>query len=220
VPDVMTGGPVYSVAVSPAGGALAVGGTGLQVWNPATRALSASSPVPGGGPGDIVNVVAISPGGHLIATGYGDGRLQLWQLGPRLVPLGTPQVASQLPAGSTNQVEFVAFSPDGRLLASAGTDKTVRLWDPASGAAVSTLTGHAGVVSSVAFSPDGRLLASAGSTDSTVKLWDPASGAAVSTLTGHTGVVSSVAFSPDGRQLASASGDKTVRLWLLTEAER
>jgi WD40 repeat protein len=96
----------------------------------------------------------------------------------------------------------------------------VKLWDPATGTAVSTLSGHAGVVSSVAFSPDGRLLASAGSTDKTVKLWDPATGTAVSTLSGHAGVVSSVAFSPDGRLLASASGDMTVRLWLLTQAER
>ena len=37
-PDLMTGGPVYSLALSRSGGALAVGGTGLQVWNPAIRA--------------------------------------------------------------------------------------------------------------------------------------------------------------------------------------
>ena len=129
VPDLMTGGPVYSIALSPAGGILAVGGTGLQVWNPAARTLIASAPIPDAAPADTVNAVAVSPGGNLIATGYGDGHIQLWRRGARLIPLGTPQIASQLPAGFTNQVEFVAFRPDGKLLASAGDDGTVRLWD-------------------------------------------------------------------------------------------
>src|SRR5205807_7055117 len=81
-PDLMTGSPVDSIAFSPGGRALAAGGAGLQLWNPATRALTASAAIPGAAPGDIVNAVAFSPGGHLLATGYADGRIQLWRRGP------------------------------------------------------------------------------------------------------------------------------------------
>jgi serine/threonine protein kinase len=205
--------PVVGVAFSPDGRLLA-GSThqGVWVWDSSERHLTLT-----GRGGEFFWGVAFSPDGQLLASASSDGTVWLWD------PASGEHrhtLTGHEGDGYRRDVYAVAFSPDGRLLASAGTDKTVRLWDPATGAAVSTLTGHAGIVSSVAFSPDGRLLASAGSTDKTVKLWDPVTGAAVSTLSGHTGVVSSVAFSPDGRQLASASGDKTVRLWLLSQAER
>ncbi len=226
VPDLMTGGPVYSIALSPAGGALAAGGTGLQVWNPATRALTASAAIPDPAPGDIVNAVAISPGGNLIATGYGDGRLQLWRPGPRLIPLGTPQPASQLPAGFTNQVEFVAFSPDGRLLASGSDDGTVRLWDisdPARPRQLSVIHDSGDAVFSVAFSPSGHVLAAA-SADDKVRLWnvtDPARPVQLGgALTGPTNTAYSVAFSPDGTILAVGSADRDVRLWNVSDPAR
>ena len=37
------------------------------------------------------------------------------------------------------------------------------------------------------------------------------------TLTGHTGAVNGIAFAPDGRTLATASGDRTARLWNLSD---
>ncbi len=205
--------PVVGVAFSPDGRLLA-GGThqGVWVWDSSDRHRTLT-----GRGGEFFWGVAFSPDGKLLASSSSDGTVWLWDPASGAV---VSTLTGHEGDGHRSDVYGVAFSPDGRLLASAGTDKTVKLWNPATGALVSTLTGHTGVVSSVAFSPDGRLLASAGSTDTTVKLWDPASGAAVSTLTGHTGVVSSVAFSPDGRLLASASGDKTVRFWLLTEADR
>jgi len=39
------------------------------------------------------------------------------------------------------------------------------------------------------------------------------------TLTGHTGRVWSVAFSPDGQFLASGSGDKTVKIWRVSDGK-
>ncbi len=226
-PDLMTGGPVYSIALSPAGGVLAVGGTGLQVWDTASRTLTASAAIPDPASNDSVNAVAISPGGNLIATGYGDGHVQLWRWrGARLVPLGTPRVASQLPAGSTNQVEFVAFSPDGKLLASGSDDGTVRLWDitdPARPASLSLTHDPGDAVFSVAFSPNGHVLAAA-SADDKVRLWnvaDPARPVQLGkALTGPTNTAYSVAFSPDGKVLALGSADRDVRLWDVSNPAR
>ncbi len=226
-PDLMTGGPVYSIALSATQDVLAVGGTGLQVWDSASRTMTASAPIPGGGAGDIVNAVAVSPGRNLIATGYGDGRIQLWRWrNARLVPLGTPQTASQLPAGSTNQVEYVAFSPNGKLLASGSDDGTVRIWDitdPARPESLSLTHDSGDAVFSVAFSPSGHVLAAA-SADDKVRLWnatDPARLAHLGkALTGPSNTAYSVAFSPDGQVLAVGSADRDIRLWDIKDPAR
>jgi WD40 repeat protein len=114
----------------------------------------------------------------------------------------------------------VAFSPDSKQLASGSLYGTVSLWDPATGAALQTLTpkpydNYTFVsVSAVAFLPDGKQLAS-GSSDGTVRLWDPATGAALLTLTMPNNTnngyrvseqaVNAVTYSPNGKQPASTT---------------
>jgi WD40 repeat protein/transcriptional regulator with XRE-family HTH domain len=227
VPALMTAGPAYTLAFSPGGGALAVGSTGLQLWNPATRDLAASAGIPRPAPGDLVNAVAFSPGGNLIAAGYGDGRIQLWRRGPPLVPLGAPRASSQAsPGAGDNAVQFVAFRPGGGILASASDDGTVRLWDitdPAKPVLVSMIRASADAVFSVAFGPDGRLLAASGA-DQKVRLWNVANPAAPvqlgKALTGPANTAYSVAFGRGGRLLAVGSADKAIRLWDVSDPAR
>jgi WD40 repeat protein/transcriptional regulator with XRE-family HTH domain len=227
-PGLLTGSSAASLAYSPGGQTLAVGDNGLQLWNPATHMMTASA-APPGGPNNAVNAVAFSPAGNLIATGYDDGKIQLWRRGPgaRLVALGTPQTASQARAASSNQVEFVAFSPGGKTLASAADDGIVRLWNVANPAKPRLLSkvydAKDFLVFSVAFSPNGHVLAAASSND-VVRLWNVTNLAHPTpigkALAGLTNTAYSVAFSPNGHTLAVGSGDRDIRLWNVADPAR
>ena len=218
-PVLRAGGAVNSVAYGDDGRLLAVGGPGLQLWDPITRTLLAAALVPGPA-GVAVNAVAFLAGGSTLAAGYSDGDLQLWKIihDRSLAPLSQPVQAS---AGGL--VEFTAFSPDGRLLATCGEDGTVRLWsvtDPARPRPLAIMSHPRTIVFSVAFSPNGRTLAAA-STDDLTRLWNvsrPDQPTMIGEpLRGPTSYAISVAFSPDGRTLAVGSADKTVRLWDVTD---
>ncbi|GAX42837.1 protein kinase [Tolypothrix sp. NIES-4075] len=156
----------------------------------------------------MVQAIAISPDGQLIASGSNDNNIKLWQLTSGKLLRDFNRWFS----GHSSMVDSLAFSPDGKLLASGSWDDTIKLWQVNTGKQISTFTGHSNWVNSVAFNPEGQMLAS-GSADNTIKFWQIKTGRQISTLTGHLDLVGSVAFSQDGEILASGSADCTVKLW-------
>lgn len=156
----------------------------------------------------MVQAIAISPDGQLIASGSNDNNIKLWQLTTGKLLRNFNRWFS----GHSSMVDSLAFSPDGKLLASGSWDDTIKLWQVNTGKQISTFTGHSNWVNSVAFNPEGQMLAS-GSADNTIKFWQIKTGRQISTLTGHLDLVGSVAFSQDGEILASGSADCTVKLW-------
>jgi hypothetical protein len=152
---------------------------------------------------NVVNAVAFSPDGGLIAATSYDGTARIWD-----TTTGQPRTTL---IGHTSTVRGVAFSPDGALIATASDDNTARLWDATTGSPISLIR-HPGTVRSVAFSPDGTLIATA-SNDNTARTWTPTTGVPHATLTGHNGPVNAVTFSPDGTLIATASDDNTAWLW-------
>jgi len=157
---------------------------------------------------DVVDGLAISPDGHLLAlcekvrlsVWQADGSRELWN-----VPAKPDRCA--------------AFSPDGKWIATGDQDGKVSLWEVASAGQVHrTLRGHAGSVSGVSFSPDGSRLVSC-SKDGLVKLWDWRAGVELLTLpVPGGGILWHAVFSPDGKTIAAAGGDGIVTLWKTKQA--
>jgi WD40 repeat protein len=204
--NIMPRKPVLAVDFSPDGQILASSfDDTVYLWDiPSGRELKRLK----GESDEVVNAVAFSADGKILAAGASDDSVYIWhiQSGKQLKRL----------AGHSDDVMAVAFSPDSKMLASSAVDGTVYLWDMSWDMSlwqvVKRLDGHLASANTVAFSPDGKYLASGGS-DSIVYVWEVPSGKKVQGLEGHTDSVNAVTFSPDGKTLASASWDKTVRLW-------
>jgi WD40 repeat protein len=109
----------------------------------------------------MVNAVAFSPDGSMVAAGSDDRSVWIWDVASGDVRLRLE--------GHGGWVRALAFHPARPLLAT-GDSWGVYMWDIESGVAVDTLTGHEGEINDLDFSPAGSLLASAGE-DAVVTLW-------------------------------------------------
>lgn len=159
----------------------------------------------------IVDSVAFSPDGQLLATGAQDG-LRLWNT-------RTGQLVQHF--ADAGWVAYgTAFSSDGRYLVSGNLDGTATLWDVAAGRAEQQFSHPFGFqIYDAEFSPDGRSILTAGVVANSLEgsgmfVWDIQTGDKKLQIdTGGT-PINQATFSPDGQYIVGAIGNEPVaRMW-------
>jgi RNA polymerase sigma factor (sigma-70 family) len=152
----------------------------------------------------LIQLMALSPDGRLLAAGRRDEALRLWD-----VRAGKEVRQFE---GPGKIVGCLAFSPDSRMLAygvnrigNDADDKTLRLMDVTNSKEIHTFTSRTQACC-VVFSPDGKVIASwhcRYPDKSYVCLWDVASGKELCRHSGHPAGSGVISFSPDGKLVTS-----------------
>jgi WD40 repeat protein len=174
---------------------------GIMLWDIRTHKQK-TEPIKG--QAGLVNGLAFSPDGRLLASGTSDGTLALWDP-ENAKPIGPP-----LNAG-IKAVLTIAFSPNGSLVAAGGEaglglfDISTKLWREHSE------IDRKGPVLALSFAPRSSLLALANS-DGTLLLRDITTREA-RFFSPHTNVPQAIVFSSDGTQLICGDNDGALRRW-------
>jgi hypothetical protein len=161
---------------------------------------------------DAISAASFSMNGKLLATGYNNGKIKIWDVeSPAL--LDTMNCA--------HPVRNVNFSQNGEKLIVTAEHSPVTIWDIRTKHPLSEFkTDRTKSATCAIFSPNERLIAisydiTGVAPFSYVEVWDAFSHKLLYILKGHTNFVRSVAFSSDGTKLVTASLDFTARIWNL-----
>ncbi|WP_019928169.1 NACHT and WD repeat domain-containing protein [Nocardia sp. BMG111209] len=208
---------VTATAFRPDGRLLATGSFVVHLWDVSDRRAPhvVGGELPGGG---VVNTLAFSPNGQILAAAAADNVLRLWDVRDpeHAVPLGDP-----LRIGNPTAV---GFGPDGSTLAVSSPDGGITFWDitdPRQPRSIGTPIRAAGEfrgTTGVAFSADLHRVVVVGDRGVT-QLWDIADPRQPAVPVGSIdSTAMSAALSPDGRVVALAT-TKAVEIWDYTGAD-
>jgi WD40 repeat protein len=139
----------------------------------------------------------------LLAAGYRDGEVRLWEV-ESWRAVGSFQAHPSFTFG-------LAFSPDGNVLATGGSDQVIKFWD------VTSLTNR---LSAAAQSPEPiERLRGHPATELPGRMPSGDGPQPFKRLRGHHAGIHDLSFAPDGQSAVSASKDGTAKFWNPFRAE-
>ncbi len=167
----------------------------------------------------MINTVAISPGGELIAASSSNDELKVWNIQHK-------SCVTQIELDKS--ISRLTFSTDSQLVAASFTNSSrVECWDLKTGVSFAKFAGESNTgnyIRPIIFSPDNHLVVSTCHSDGytnvdSVVVWNVLQGKQMTTLTEHTSHIYYLCFSPCGRFLASGDEDGTIHVWHVEEWE-
>ncbi|KAK7321546.1 hypothetical protein VNO77_32303 [Canavalia gladiata] len=181
---------------------------------------------------------SISHDGSLIAGGFSDSSLKVWDIAKleqqpatsfsqggndtsqneQILGPNSGKRQYTLFQGHSGAVYAASFSPTGGFILSSSADKTIRLWSTKLNANLVCYKGHNYPVWDVRFSPAGHYFASC-SHDRTARIWSMDSIQPLRIMAGHLSDVDCVQWHANCNYIATGSSDKTVRLWDVQSGE-
>ena len=169
---------------------------------------------------DIVNTLAFSPEGRILASGSGEP-LQGHDFSVRLWDVENRRAIARW-EDHEGAVNCVAFSGNGQRIASAAWDGSVRIWSADTTRYIGRRPSNTHALTIVAICPNGRFVVSASGEEfgkNPPLMWDAVNGTLIGPINGNQSIIRSVAFSRDSRFVAAGSGSKlsfrdcSVRIW-------
>jgi eukaryotic-like serine/threonine-protein kinase len=179
----------------------------IELFPAGSDAPTASFNAPG-----LVNVVAASSDGSVLACGCENGEVRVWSTGSGSL-VGEFDEAD----GCTG----LGVSPDGRFVAAGFRNGSALLWS-LNGKQVWKISGDWGFpISCVAFSPDGAHVAFGLQENSkaTIHVIKASDQTTVCSIGGTGFGVTALAFSPSGNRIASGGNNRAVRVWDIPDGE-
>jgi WD40 repeat protein len=208
-------GPIRSLAFSPNGKWLVTGSADneggvkdktLMMWD--TSVWSKQPPTIFKGKNEDVSVLAFSPDGQTLISGYDNGDVVSWNF--------NRQEINQTISGHSQAVTALGFSPfeESLLLATGSPDQTILLNNLIAPQSLNTrLVEGQGNPTRLSMNADTKLIVG-GNTAGALSLWemDPASGDETQLNTGATIPNDGFALSPDGKSVATVQADGQIHV--------
>ncbi|RLV93993.1 U3 small nucleolar RNA-associated protein 12 [Spathaspora sp. JA1] len=180
-----------------------------------------ASNAPTSSPPSVVTMLAFHEMTNIVAAGYGDGSVKIWDISSASVVISF--------SGHKSAITQLKFDRSGTRLCSGASDSTIILWDLVGEIGLFKLKGHKGPISGIQFLSEvyneenvdeleDYLLSC--SRDGLIKLWELKSQQCIETHLAHSNECWAMAVEPKAQDMIITSGNKDqVKVWNLDLAQ-